>query len=594
MPAQFTPDVISISIAGLSGPYRLESLATTVGMRPGTANILMPDAGLNGAYANSIKGAIGTIYINGVLKFTGHVYGTRKRLSDQSVSVTLLDKRALLNKTWVGARHLTTNGLPVLGPEIIFNYQNKPNRSNDVLAGGGYDFIYEKGDVDDEPVCSVFEAQFWTYGDILAWLWRKYVDDLNTPNIPAAGGMEEIAGQMNLFGAPVGVAIDEVFNHTNCAWSLDGAGIPYIFTRVTPKTSTTIQFLDNNTFRSPDAYTLDFPCEFDVDWDASEVVGAVDVVGGRELREVMLAGDTLDGNGNITTPSPDWDGPYANFSDTYMSQEEGVDGVVYNDYWRFKRNRFEAHGAGKNIREKDRGINKVFMSQLLLRRDKDGLWIVNPEEAECGVVGAGSVIVKEPPRSVEKPFQDSFDFGRGHYITGPFHPGDGIEHGPPRKFVAPIICETRKSAEASNPLSGLPAVTRRAVIREDIEHQSREFIQVPGEWDQDAGDYIYEDFAAGVVYDGQTPLDDIAARIEPEIGRPVVSVRGEFPSYRLLEVGTRLQANGGHFDLTGDEIVVATVYRGDRQSLEFYATNYIGSGLGAIVTQFIDERMYRR
>lgn len=326
----------------------------------------------------------------------------------------------------------------------------------------------------------------------------------------------------------------------------------------------------------------------------------------------------------------------------YVGGTPAHEGFGSNIRFTFRGDHYALHYAGKNIRRKDWG--KRLDGALLEGRDQCQNY-VNPQN-ECGIfsIGTNESFINQYPLGAHVD-QDRAQvsvrrvvdlFGR---LISPFD-------SPPNGGALPFRLETRQNVLATNNPDGLPTITR-AVIRDEYVHETREAVQLiapvdltiitvggsvswsvteaialPTGWTRNYATsgtgsypYVFTWTTPGgaltntpngneVVVDGISPLSQIAALVQPELGRPSSNGRIKFPSYVSLPVGTHITATGGQntgavggsggYELVGDEFVIAMSYNGEEQSIEYKFSNYLGHEALELAHSFIDMRKFRR
>lgn len=630
MPAVFEPNEVVVTIDGTDYPAILVSFQTSVGASAGVAEAVLVNEFARSSDPNDFLGREASVTVDGATLITGHALRVRPQLSDESVVVRILDKRWMLNKTWIGQRHFGEDGIPILGADIIFNKDGKPNKDTTAL-----EFVYENASTTDET-CAIVEGDLWTYGQILEWIWTHYVDDITIPTIPLSGGMEWSAEEISLLGTPVGDAIDEIFARTSCALAIDADGQAYIFNRLDPRAVMAVSTVPAFTEVDNTAYTLDFPSEIVVTNSAEKVITDVDIVGGFDVKEINLT-------------QADWLAPVLEkeLQPSPMKRPDVVPEtgatLIESIFWSnfqteatyrfvFDKSRYELHGLGKNTRRKDAA--KLFLSELMTKRNRQGEFV--PLGNECGISG---IKVGE---SLGGQYVNGFsvDLDRASVIV------PRIFYQPlptaPLNFAVSVQTEQRSILTVSQPVPALPIEIHRAIIRQEFAQQTRESLRVEMPVDvswvilllasgginttwtavpsvpipagatlvppdvHPSGLYWTFNIAglavprtsfqvqlpAGTEFDAQSALTQIAGTVQDEIGKMAVNVEASYPSFKPVDVGTLLQFDGATYGAGVDQIVVAVNFDGDNQSSGFASTNHIGADALTLARRFLDVRRF--
>lgn len=652
-------NVVAITIDSVSYTAQLESYANPLGAEPGEAVVFLADLHAEDVAVTTLQGKTAVLTIDGVTVLDGDVFRVIKQLQDRSIRVVIKDKRWRINATYVGYDKLetldgdglptTTNGLKVLGADVIFNRDGKPNKDIDT---GIYlappiapDFVYNRADVAEMPDCGVDDREYWTYGDIIDWLWSNYVTPqtgIAKPTIHSTGGLNRKAGQIDVAYTPVAEAISMVLSQTNASWWLHPDGTAYIVTKDNPITSLALNFGNpDNPAADCSGYDLTHPSQFTLEHSIEESVAQVDVVGGNQIRQIkpvqtdFIAAPA--GGGRSIVLSPGFlDGKSLSGYLPWSNCETSYESSTFTQHTRrkkytFDHSKYQAHRAGRNIRQRD--LAKPMLGNLLYGRDKYGRYVAWDKECALQQASVQETLYAQYPSGVEFDL-NRFDLYLRHRKKPDIPRADDIVLDPdtysalrPKQLAVPVVTEFRAHVNSSGTLAYLPVAVRRAALRQDIIHQTTEQVDLPaamvGEfltsdemWHMlsffppsgwtylfptifdealDPTDYVFRSPAETVV-DGIAPLNEVKAVIDAEIAQPVITVRGAFPSWRTLWPGTKLTAGtrGTDWGLTGNEIVASITFSGETQELQFQASNRIGAGIEELAKTFVDTRANRR
>jgi hypothetical protein len=640
----FQHNETKIIIDGVTRTAKLVSWQTGVGARPAEAivNLITEDA-MSFDYG-MIRGRDASIRIDGRQLLSGHVYDTKGDLSLRNVLIRVLDRRHMLNKDWVGRRHLGADGLPVLGADIIFNLDGKPNKDKNALQ-----FVYERNNIGEEEDCEVVEAERWTRRNIILWLIENYMDDvrLRTENdVPNYGGLEKECEQIDLTFVPVCEAVDIVLAGTVWTWTLDENDRIVFFSRKHPVGLTMMRFENRLSPVSNKQYTLEHPVVFDVSVETSNIITDLTIVGGKKQKEIMCSVADF-----LPVQQQKEIQPADETDISVVGTHLAMDFKNYNNaeryIHRFDKARYEAHALGKNIRRKDPA--KRCLSELLLKRDKEGNY-VSPE-SECGVSGVGT------QESLMSQYRGgvSINLDRAEIVADKNSESNGDDT--PTRWVVVMENEQRAYVTVTEEDSerepiGKPVARRRdqtsgplefhrAVVRADLVHQEREEVKILVPvyiyWSVNAEtnshtwtatpqitipSYATLDFAlsgggtitpltdppptnfhggptmtlpAGTVFDAEAALRDIGEMVKTEIGMPASQINGAFPTFMpSLKLGLRVMTTPSRaFGAMNTELIVAMSYNGNTERFDFLATNSISGNINTLANDFLDRKKYQ-
>jgi hypothetical protein len=635
MPATFAPDSTTLVLNGVTTQAVLLTWEHRPGAAPSRATVALP---AKNAYdwGNPLnyRGQTAVVSVNGTAKMTGRVYGQRNSMSDQTVILTILDNRWMINRDWVGRSKLGAgNGLYYLGADVVFNLGGKGNKDKDtgiyLNPAVSPDFVYEKASGGGtSPSCLDTDAAFWTYGDMIDWLWETFITDVTKPTIPDTDDLKTEAGELDVFGLPIGEALDRVFAKTLSTWTLDGDGNAYIFSLANPKTVRDIYFKNPATPDVPTNYTTDYPSQWDVINSIENTITDVNVVGGKNLLELTASGadflSPVQSKNIQATPTPPPAGEAMGGQLVYIywsnyGQQEQYRHKLSPDY-------YENHsGAGRRIRAKDK--YKPIFNELMIKRDEDGLYV--SDDSDCGIYGVSATETLASQYTAGA--QVNADMGEilATYVNG------STGNATPNHWTHVVETEERSVVTATVVPVGMPAHVYRPVLRNELAHKSRESgtkIEIPVDvvWIFNAlgqstwsvteaidvttlldaggsrnyalsgtGNFSFSNFTismpAGTVFDAVSALQEVADELDSEIGRPAVNIEGAFPTMRDLELGDKFRCVPSNaYGSTGEEIVVAISFKDDVQALTFAATNHIGADALELATKFIDRRRFSR
>lgn len=636
MGAVYPANIIAATVDGVavSAPY-IVGYSNRIGGQPAECQILLGNAVLESAdHPNSkYRGKSASVTIDGAALITGYVYRVTKRQSDRSVVLTILDKRWHINKTYIGASLLetldgdglptTTNGLRGLGADVVFNLGGKPNKSKTSL-----DFVQVGVDG------ATTNADYWTYANIVDWIWTNYITDVTKPTIPTTGGLGQKADELSLFGVPVGDALEEVFARTRSQWVLDGSNTAYIFDIDNPAATLALTFPDPDSPSPASAHTLSVTEEFEVEESIDDGAGQVDIVGGPQVREIMLTqGDFDSANYNEVEASPGWaettGGIWQNFNFNWQSNvtNGASNGTTIHT---IKPTIWAAKKIGPNLLPHEKSYSAL--PNLLIGRDQSGQFVPVDSEGKFEPISVGENLQFQYPDGF------SLNLDSGHVITKwrssligtpgalfltlPY--AESVDQ--PYRLTVPYQCAHRGWVSVSGSVPGAPASLRRAVIRNEFVHKTREAVKVVmpviAYYVTNSLLFLVSDMAslptgatknyqdiipiplvpgqfnitlpAGTVVDGISPLNELKTLVTDNVGVSQINGQGAFPSWRVLLPGTRLTASPNNYALSGKEMVTAIAFNDNTQRLEFSFTNRLGSDITNLAQAFVDTRQYKR
>jgi hypothetical protein len=552
----------------------------------------------------------------------------------------------------IGSGASYTNGAPILdtngNPQFCYQLPDDGTQasecspSNCALSQANYwNYGYLLGWILANYVTAIPFPSYLLPSNIANW-----TNDLLTPTEP-----------LRLLGVPVGSALEEILARTITSCGLTPAGALYFWTRLTTATAVGtygLNFVSETTDLSNSSYELTMPEEFEVQIGSEDVVTDMEIIGGMQDREISPVGagsscDWYPGASGSGLPYGDIEFTIAPiFPPLYSYVIGAYEGIRWwSNYvggspahtfagatirFTFRADHYALHYAGKDMRRKDWG--KRINGSLIEKRDQCNNY-VNPLN-ECGIYN----ISTHEPFASQYPLGVSIDQDRAQLSTkrvvDVFGRLISPYDSPPSGGVLPFRLETRQHVLATNNPDSLPTITR-AVIRDEFIHQTRESVQMvapvdltitivgssvswavneaialPSGWTRNyatsgTGSYpiVFTWTTPGgpltntsngteVVVDGISPLSQIASLVQPELGRLSSKGRMKFPSYVSLPVGTKITATGGNYELVGDEFIVAMMYNGEEQSIEYQFANYLGHEAVELAHSFVDQRHFRR
>jgi hypothetical protein len=639
-----------------------------IGSRPDEFVVMLADRYADTVSNSAYRGKACSLAIGGSTVLTGTIHRIGKRYSDQRCEFTVLDNRWKINKTYVGAQFLETldsnglptsfaNGLPGYGADITFNANGKPNKSKTSLA-----FVYLGYEH------NTANANYWTYGEALHWLWDNCVTDVAAPTEGwAFGGMEKKADEMALFGVPVGEAIDAILGRTRCTWTIDASGVAHIYAIGEGQFGGTQAIVIRAATGTPHA-----PSGVD-DWEVEELqieestddaIGQVDIVGGKQQREVLL-GDSdftrVDWFGIDLTPG--WVGPgrfspfTAGMGDVWSNYQQNRYYYIYlasfggnipslAEYtyrYNLKNDIYEAHKIGPDLQANEQPYQ--MLPQLLIGRDKAGNFVNPDQENAIEGVDPLELLKQQYPDGATLDLDRGYLFARG--VSPVYGAGPGLYHmirppfnslNNPVNFTIAFQCAYRSYKSVTSSVPGLTTQIRRALLRDEIIHKTREatkvLMPVNGIFDIGVPEWRIVDgitpptgatknyydryypllpssnaggaqdglplmdmtitLPAGVITDGMGQLNEIAGVVTPYVGLQSVNGRAVFSTWRDIAVGTNITSTNANYGLTGNEIVIAVSFSDDDQTTEIAFTNRLGNDVNRLAQAFVDARQYRR
>jgi hypothetical protein len=623
MGATQTRTIVEVILGGISQQGYLRDLCKVAG-QPGFAVVQLIRQSAYKFDKTTIQKKLAQVKLNGVPYIVGYPLLSDCVAEDDTVSIKIVDKRWLVNKDWVGRRHLPPNGIRWLGSDIIFNLDGKRNKDKDALQ-----FVYERGNVTDPENCAVIEATYWTYADIWNWVWREYVDDVAAPTLPVTGGLNRSAGEIDLTGMPVGVALDYILSFTECAWTIDANGNAVVFNVHSPRTTRTLKFNDPAEKLPVTSYSTDYPVKFRVITNQEDVATNIEIVGGKTIREIMATEDDFYDEALELNVEP-----VASYPPIDVVPPGGgaivreFRNYAKNMYYRhgFKRDRYETHGAGRNIRRKDNA--KPILGELMIGRNRDGGYV--NAESECNFLGSS------PTWLLGQQYHAGGDIDtiRGEIDISYY---DTI-YAPdaPKRFTHAIETEEREFVTSSATHPTLPKAVHRAVLRGEFVHKTREAVKIPvpvqivrictsggctysvteaidltdllaagatRDYPDPAGGPFsgtpdMETFTvtlpAGVIEDAIGPLNEVKSFVDGINRVDAVQIEGAFPYLTSLDVGDLIVTSPANaYGSTGLEVVIGLRFSERTQSLEFIATNYVSVNAIGAAQAFVNRVAYR-
>jgi len=515
----YAPNIVLVNVTGVGDlTSQLIHFSKVIGAKPSEFTVLLINKRPKDVVLADYQGKAATISIDGVVKLTGNVMRVEKQFTQQNVLLTVQDYRWKMNATYVGASLLdaldgngvpsTFNGLPYYGADVVFNLNGMPNKSKTALefVPPGYEH-------------SIAYADFWTYGQALEWLWSNCVTDVALPSNGGLspkdwtfGGTNKKMEESAMFGKPVAEAIDEIVGRTRCQWYLGATNTPVFFSIDNPVATFVLNVGNPDAPVTPTDHT---PIELDVEVSTDDTIGQLDIVGGKQQREVTL-GTSYSGsiyNGTQVQTATDWEqvpwfgietsggwnvpgltwvgSPYdlkwTNYSvERYLHVYTAalMTGETFQEYtyrYNLKSDIYEAHKIGKNLPIPTPTVNfqpYKMLSQTLLARDKNGAF-VNPDDplAYEGI---------SPLELLKTQYPDgaNLDLDRGYltarggapwliqssFIIQP--PWYSVSN--PTKLTIVFECAGRAYVSSTNAVAGLPTQIRRCVVRDEFIHKTCE------------------------------------------------------------------------------------------------------------------------
>lgn len=523
----YTPaaNVVLCNVTGVGDlTAKLLHFSKTIGFKPSEYTVLLLNKRPKDVTLTDYQGKAATIKVDGVLKLTGNVMRVEKRFSTQDVIITAQDYRWKMNASYVGATLLdpldsdglptSFNGLPYYGADVTFNLKGLPNRSlsDNTFVPPGFEH-------------NTANAAYWTYGDALEYLWGLQSEVAmptvsgQTPKDWTIGGTNRKMEELALFGKPIAEACAEIINRTRCQWYLDASNVPKFFAIDAPVTTLAMDMPDPD---SPSTPTANTPIEFNTEISVDDAIGQLDIVGGKQQREVMLKTTWTDGvyhDPPATVTDTDftqgqWFGisvdagfknwtalmpgtiQWSNYNverylQTYINNAGWIINPGHEWMYRYdiKHDIYAAHKIGPDLPTVT--IDSVtyapfqpyrMLSQLLVARDKNGKYI-NPDE-ELAYEGVSPLELLR----TQYPDGCTIDLDRGYLLARGVEP---LVVNPleviakpyrstwaPTKLTIAFECAYRAYKTASTSISGMPLQIRRCIVRDELIHKTREATEV--------------------------------------------------------------------------------------------------------------------
>lgn len=155
--------------------------------------------------------------------FSGVVVDNSEHIGSSTNEVTLscLDVRHEMAAIQIGQYGIgpiaTSGGWPQVGYDLVFNADNKPNRSVNVDSTGKYTFSTKIG------------AQYWTPRDIVDFMFYWYVSSTICQFLPGTywdGVLSQRTPELNLSHCDVPTAISRVMACVGGSWAVNFVGVP--------------------------------------------------------------------------------------------------------------------------------------------------------------------------------------------------------------------------------------------------------------------------------------------------------------------------------------------------------------------------------
>lgn len=619
----------------------------SIGARPSEAQFLLLEKTPNTISNSTLRGKTATFKVDSVTKLSGKVYRIGKRFADLGVVVTVLDNRQLINSTYVGSdllEQLDSNGLPTgsfaglayYGADIVFNLNGKPNQSKTTpltFVAPGYEH-------------NTAYANYWTYGQAIEWLLTRYCSGYTispaTPSGWAWGGWDKKMDELALFGVPVAEAIDQICARTRATWWLKDTTL-YFASIDNPTASAALVIPDPAAPIAPDGTATDRPIDIEVEESVDDTTTILDIVGGKQQREVLLAStdwtqtqwygiNIQDGWYPERAPLLSYYPVWSNY-DTELYRS-----LVLNNYgwitafpashvYRYNLNPdiFESHKIGTDLDANSQPYK--ILPTLLVARDKNGNFINPDQENAYDGVSPLELASQQYPDGFTLDMDRGFAFGRGY---GPFTLS-GLEQiipptsslSNPSNLTLAFECSYRAYQSANVAITGVPDI-RRSVVRDEFINKTREDTRVLmpinatydliSSWSianarpiPSGASANYSSpvaiplrpmdltitLPAGSVVNAMGSLAELKTLVEPYVGLININGTGAFPSWTDLEIGTLVSDASGAYGLTGSEFVIAVSFDDETQRLEFSFTNRLGRDAVSVASNFIDARKYR-
>ena len=463
--------------------------------------------------------------------------------------------------------------------------------------------------------------------------------------IPAFAGLDKKMDELGpLIGTPVAEALDALVGRTRAHWWIAG-GTGYVAAIDLPTSTLPLVIPDPDAPIAPDGTATDRPIDLHVEESTDDVVTQMDVIGGKQQREILTTssdwtqtqwyGITInDGWAWDRVPLFNFNSIWSNYdTENYrsivISGQGWISGWPKSHIYRYniKPDIFATHKIGPNIATDDQPYRAL--PSLLLARDKNGNFINPDSELAYDAVSPLELLFQQYPDGATLDLDRGYLFARGYpgpwVLTGteiikpPIYSGAN-----PQNLTLAFECAHRAWKSASTSISGVPDI-RRAVIRDELIHKTREATKVvmpinasfdnvsffditegrtvptgatkdystPTSIPLNPMDYTIT-LPSGIVVDGMAELNEIKNLVSPYVGLLNINGTGAFPTWVDLPLGTKLSDASGQYGLTGNEVVTAVTFDGETQRLEFQFTNRLGRDAAAIANAFVDQRQYRR
>jgi hypothetical protein len=619
MGAAYSKNVATMTVDGSPWECKLLSYHTRAGTQPGAAVLRGYNVTAQDITTANVLGKLATISIDGAKIFTGYVLEIGKGLQGGIVDVFCYDLRWSLKRTFIGQNHLDTNSIPVIGSDIIFNKDNNPNQAMDPDGNGIEKFVYQVAAEENKT------AFYWTYRDILTWVFHHYVPDHPLPTLPTVtdpvGRLDSTdIGEVRLAWMRTDEAIELILSRCGLQMAVDEDGVLYVFDEDNPRATRTLKFHPvpgAGTYKTVADYSADYPEDVYVRDSILDTVSDVYVVGGHKIKEIVTTDDDWEKKQSQTViPTGTFHAQAPNFT----GADSGKVVIGFTNYdkdkrwaYRFLPSRYSTHGAGKNIPTDiayDRA--KAVLSTLYMARDEDGNYVGKDSAVARHAVGAQETLAAL--------YKLGFTFDlRNLQVLVPVHANpQGTDATPmPSGSTIPVITEQRPHdyEYVSIATSKLPLAVSAVVLRNDLQQVGREAVKVVAPVDgtltinaDGTGSIVFNEpggftlptdwtrsYTPGTPISltaGQTPplplltvpadadltsaldkLSDIAARIKEYIGKRNITATAQWPTFVNIEIGTKLDDSGVEYGLTGNEIVVAYSFDAERDITKVVAVN---------------------
>lgn len=634
MAAGFNKNVATMTVNGTAWAAKLLSFHNQAGVRPGTA-ILRAYLVTPGDVTNAnVRGKQATISIDGTKVFTGYVLEIGKGLQGGIVDLFLYDLRWSLRRTFIGQNHLGNNALPVIGSDIVFNLNNNPNRTSATVTANVHKFVYEATGDDSKA------AVYWTYRQILYWLFHFYVPDFTMPTLPAASESSPLRldqanpGEVRIAWMRTDQAIELILSRCGLQLGCDKDGLLYVFDKDNPRGDTiTLTFHPipgEGGYKPAKEYSLDYPEDVYVRESIVDVVTDIYVVGGYSIREMSNDSDRYFDRTQPfeIVPNGTWQ-----YQVTSGKQTMNISNYRKDQSWKytFDKTMYGDQHAGKGYPISVPYVKqKPALSTLRMARTETGNFVSKDAPDAKYAVGTHELL------SATYPLGYIVDHSELAVIVPRHTTPDGTDvTQSPRNWALPILTEERKNGYQQQTFTG-QAVNYVAslVLRNDIQHYSREEIQViapvngvltrnadgtgsytltepdgftlPEGWTRD---YTVDSPVAlaanekppiptltvpeGTLVDGESEVGDMALKIKAYIGKPLVNVTAQWPSFKNVEVGQQIAQSGVDYGITGKEIVVGVSFDAERDITRIVATNSLHTDSRVAASSFVSNKSWR-